>query len=136
MQGLNVVNLLGNLGEEPKVSVTKSGIKVAQFSLATSEAWYDKQTGEKKQKTEWHRITAWRELAEIVEKYCHKGSRIHLTGKLETSEYTDSDGIKRWVTKIIADNVILLDRQSHNENTAAKQPAKASDDDFGDEIPF
>lgn len=141
MIGLNEVSLLGNLGDEPKILETKSGIKSARLSLATSEIWYDKETGEKRQKTEWHRIVAWRELAGIVERFCRKGSRIHLKGKLETSSYTDDKGIERWVTTIIADKIILLDRppESENEQPAnkTKEVKEKSDDRFRNEdIPF
>lgn len=129
MIGLNVVTLLGNIGDTPKITELKNEIKVARFSLATGEVRYDKDTGEKIEKTQWHRIVAWRELANIVEKFCKKGSRIHITGKLETSEYTDAEGIRRWATDVIVQNIILLDRPSsdnhltpeHQETT--NQPA-------------
>lgn len=150
MIGLNEVSLLGYLGDDPKITETASKIKCARFSIATSEVWLDKQSGEKKQKTEWHRIVAWRELAGIVERFCRKGSRIHLKGKLETSSYTDDKGIERWTTNIVADKIILLDRPPESENeqpanktkevkekSAVVEQANNADDRFRNEdIPF
>ena len=107
---LNKVMLIGNLGKEPEVSHLDSGIAVASFSIATTERYKDKATGEQKENTEWHNIICWRRLAEIVEQYVHKGSQIFIEGKLRTRSYHDGKNrdILRYTTEVVADNIQLL----------------------------
>ena len=102
MASINKVILVGNLGKDPETRFTPSGIKVTKFSIATTDKWKDKSTGEKRERTEWHRIEAWRRLAEICEDYLHKGSQVYVEGKLQTDTWEDKDGMKRYTTKIVA----------------------------------
>ncbi|MCU0561389.1 MAG: single-stranded DNA-binding protein [Desulfobacterales bacterium] len=108
MAGINKVIIVGNLGRDPEVSYVPSGAAVAKFSVATSETWKDKSTGEKKERTEWHRIVAWDKLGEICGKYLAKGRQVYVEGKLQTRSYDDKDGVKRYVTEIVAQDVQFL----------------------------
>jgi len=152
MRGVNKVILVGTLGRDPETRYTQSGTCVSNFSLATNEEWNDKQTGERQQKTEWHRVTAWARLGEIVGEYLKKGSHCYVEGKIETRSY-EKDGEKRFVTEVIALNIQMLGGEQGGEGRAPSggqtsggssnsqsarpqaQPA-ASDDDFDDDIPF
>jgi single-strand DNA-binding protein len=103
----NQVQLIGNLGNDPEVKDFDSGKKVANFSLATHET-YRKKDGEKKEETEWHNIVAWGKTAEIIEKYVTKGREVILKGKLTTENYETKDGDKRYVTKVVCDEIVLV----------------------------
>ncbi|MGS0527061.1 single-stranded DNA-binding protein [Zobellia nedashkovskayae] len=108
----NYVHLLGNIGDEPKVTNLESGKKVARFSLATNETYKDGK-GEKQQVTDWHTIVAWGKTAEIVEKYAHKGKQVAVVGKLKTRTYSEpNEGNERRVTEVIADEILLLGGKS------------------------
>ena len=109
MAGINKVILVGRLGRDPEVRYTPNGVPVASFSIATSEEWKDKETGEKRERTEWHRIEAWRRLAEICGDYLSKGKQVYIEGKLQTDAWEDRDGNKRYTTKIVAQNMQMLD---------------------------
>lgn len=109
MRGLNKVMLIGNLGNEPEIKILEGNVKVARFSLATSESYKDKD-GVMQTETEWHTIIAWRSLAEVVENYLHKGSTIYIEGKIKTRSYEDKTGAKKYVTEIIADSMVMLDK--------------------------
>ena len=109
MAGVNLVIILGNLGNDPEVRYMPNGEPVANISIATSETWNDKNTGEKREKTEWHRVTAYRRTAEIIGQYTRKGSKLYVEGKLQTRKWTDNNGVDRYTTEIIADSVQLLD---------------------------
>jgi single-strand DNA-binding protein len=111
MRGLNKVTLIGNLGKDPDIQTLEGGICVAKFSLATTEIYRDDK-GETNSQTEWHNIVAWRSLAELVGKYLKKGSTIYLEGKLKTRSYEDKSGIKKYVTEIIAESLIMLDKSN------------------------
>jgi single-strand DNA-binding protein len=111
MKSLNKVNLIGNAGSEPEIKTLANDIKVAKLSLATSETYKDQQ-GQSHTETEWHTIILWRNMAEIAQKYIKKGSHIYLEGKLKTRSYADEQGKKRYVTEIIAENIILLDKKA------------------------
>ena len=102
MAGINKVILIGNLGNDPEVRYTPSGDAVANFSIATSEEWKDKNSGEKKERTEWHRIVAWRRLGEICGEYLSKGSKVYIEGRLQTRKWEDRDGNSRYTTEIVA----------------------------------
>lgn len=108
MAGVNKVILVGNLGRDPEVRTLENGVKVARFTLATTESYRDRNTGEKIENTEWHNLVLWRGLAEISEKYLKKGSQIYAEGKLRSSSYQDKDNITRYRTDIVVDNLNML----------------------------
>ena len=108
-KSLNKVLLIGHLGKDPELSYTAGGVAVSKFSIATNERWKD-DGGNFQEKTEWHNIVAWRKLAEICGQYLHKGSKVYLEGKLQTRSWDDKNtGIKRYITEIVADDLIMLD---------------------------
>ena len=115
---INKVILVGNVGGDPEVRTTESGVKVARIRLATSERYTDKQSGERKELTEWHTITLWRGLADIVDRYVHKGSQLYIEGRLRTREWTDTNNIKRYTTEILADNMQLLGSRGDGQGAA------------------
>ena len=146
---INKCILIGNLGADPDVRQTQGGSSVATLSVATSEAWKDKQTGEKKEKTEWHRVVAFNRLAEIMGEYLKKGSKVYIEGKLQTRKWQGQDGQDRYTTEIVANEMQMLDtRQGAGGGNAGpsrpaqqNQPAPAGynsgpDDDLEDDIPF
>ena len=111
---INKVILVGNLGADPKVSNTASGSKIVNLNIATSDSWKDKSTGERKEKTEWHRVVVFNPaLADVAEKYLHKGSKVYLEGQLQTRSYTDNNGQERYTTEVVlqnfSGNLVLLD---------------------------
>lgn len=108
MAGINKVIIIGRLGNDPEIRYTPSGAAVTKFSVATSEEWKDKNSGEKKERTEWHRITAWGKLGEICGEYLAKGRQVYVEGRIQTSSYDDKDGVKRYSTEIIASDVQFL----------------------------
>jgi single-strand DNA-binding protein len=112
---LNKVMIIGNLVRDPEVKTTPSGVSVASFSVATSYVWKD-QSGQKQEKAEYHNVVAWRKLADIIGQYLKKGSKIYLEGRLQTRDWTGQDGVKRYRTEIIADNMIMLDRAGANSS--------------------
>ena len=123
---VNKVILVGNVGVDPEVRTTESGVKVARVRLATTERYYDRQTNEAKELTEWHTITLWRGLADVVDKYVRKGSQLYIEGRLRTREWTDKENIKRYATEIMADEMKLLGRRSDAAGGAvAPNPAPA-----------
>lgn len=111
---VNKVILVGNVGIDPEVRTTESGVKVARVRLATTERLYDRQSNETKELTEWHTITLWRGLADVVDRYVRKGSQLYIEGRLRTREWVDKDNIKRYSTEILADEMKLLGRRSDN----------------------
>jgi single-strand DNA-binding protein len=116
---VNKVILVGNLGKDPELRYTPAGAAVATFSLATSERYKDK-SGEWVDKTEWHNIVAWRNLAEICGKYLHKGKQIYIEGKIQTRSYEDRDGNKRYITEIVADQMQMLGRAGEENSSAVR----------------
>lgn len=123
---LNKVMLIGNVTRDPELKTIPSGQQVASFSIATNLVWIDKSNGQKQQKVEFHNIVAWRKLAEICGQYLKKGSKIYIEGRLETKDWVGQDGVKRYRTEIIGDNMIMLGGrgnspsqfQPNNQNTA------------------
>jgi single-strand DNA-binding protein len=115
MAGVNKVIIIGNLGRDPEIKYTQSNVPVANFSVATTESWKDKTSGEWQEKTEWHRIVAWRHLAERAEKYLRKGKQVYVEGRIETRKWTGQDGNDRYTTEIIANQMMLLGRRDDNE---------------------
>ena len=108
MSGINKAILIGRLGSDPEVRYTPSGVAVANFSVATSEEWKDKDSGEKKERTEWHRIVAWRRLGEICGEYLSKGKQVYVEGRIQTNAWEDKEGNKRYTTEIVANTVQFL----------------------------
>jgi len=115
MAGINKAILVGNLGRDPEMSYTPAGLAVAKFSIATSEEWKDKATGEKKVKTEWHRIVAFGRLAEVCGQYLSKGKQIYIEGRIQTSSW-EKDGITRYSTDIIANTMQMLSPKGSDYN--------------------
>jgi single-strand DNA-binding protein len=143
---INKVILIGNLGKDPEVRHLENGACVANFSIATSENYKDRKTGEKVSQTEWHNIVIWRALAEIAEKYLKKGDKVYIEGKLKTRSWQDQEGKNRYTTEIIADNLTMLGKSPENKtqvetNTINKEkPAEQNDGfsgpDESDDLPF
>ena len=137
---VNKVILVGNLGSDPEIKTTPQGAQVANFSLATSESWTDKNTGEKQEKAEWHRLVLWRRLAEIAGQYLNKGAKIYVEGKLQTRSW-DDNGQKRYMTEVVVDQLEMLGSDRHDGSAQQyEQPAapayvvSGSSDD--DDLPF
>ena len=139
MAGINKVILVGRLGKDPETRYTPDGTCVTNFSIATSDEWKDKSTGKKKERTEWHRIVAWRRLGEICGEYLSKGKQVYLDGKLQTRSW-EQDGITRYITEIVANDVQFLG--GGDPRPVSQKPAKNDrfedqtqvDDD--DDLPF
>lgn len=140
MATLNKVTLIGHLGHDPELSQTAHGDPMVQLSVATSEVWKDKNTGEKKEATEWHRVALYRKLAETAGQYLKKGSLVYIEGRLQTRKWTGQDGVERYTTSIIADDMRMLGGRppaEHHEprreqNTASYRQAEMEEDT----IPF
>lgn len=111
---LNKAMLIGNLTRDPELRNTPSGQSVASFAIATNLVWTD-QSGQQQKKTEFHNIIAWRKLAEICSKYLHKGSKVYVEGRLQTTDWTGQDGVKRYRTEIVVENMIMLDGKGGSE---------------------
>lgn len=127
--GVNKVILIGNLGADPEVRFTPSGQAVANFRIATSESWTDKQ-GQKQERTEWHRIVAWGKLAELCGQYLAKGRQCFIEGKLQTREWTDKEGKKNWTTEVIANQVTFLGGRD-GASAGPGRPASRGNDSYG-----
>lgn len=142
-RGINKVILVGNLGKDPEIRYMPNGEAVANFSVATSESWKDKQSGEQKEQTEWHRVVAFKKLAEIIGEYVKKGSKIYIEGKLRTRKWQDKDGQDKYMTEIIADEMQMLDGKSvvaenapNESNAGGKLHQPPISESFNDDIPF
>jgi|TARA_B100000767_G_scaffold261595_1_gene273376 single-strand DNA-binding protein len=142
MAGINKVILIGNLGRDPEMRYTPNSIAVCSFSIATSETYKDKNSGERITQTEWHNIVLWRGLAETSEKYLRKGSKVYIEGKLKTRKWDDKQGITRYSTEIVADVMQMLDKKVTDspesfvsETTEVKQAVQPSvSSEMGEEI--
>ncbi len=146
MAGVNKVILVGNLGRDPEVRHLENGASVANFSIATSESYKDK-NGNRQEQTEWHNVVLWRGLAEIAEKYLRKGSQIYVEGKLRTRSWQDKDGNTRYTTEVVGDNMTMLGgRGNSNEggapaaantnNNSSKEGSAKLDNEDDDDLPF
>lgn len=142
-RGVNKVIIIGNLGEDPDIRYTGDGKAIANISVATSDSWKDKQSGEQQERTEWHRCVCFGRLAEIVGEHLHKGSKIYLEGRLQTRKWQDKDGQDRYTTEINFHDMQMLDsRQQSGGQQAPRQQAPRQQqmappvDDFDDDIPF
>lgn len=144
MASVNKVIIVGNLGRDPETRYMPNGDAVTNIAVATTETWKDKNSGEKKELTEWHRVTMYRKLAEIAGQYLKKGSSVYLEGKLQTRKWTDKDGVERYTTEIIADSMQMLgggpkqaDEDAPRQQAQQRAPQSGGQrDDFNDDIPF
>ena len=143
MASINKAIIVGNLGKDPETRFMPSGDATAHITVATSDRWKDKSTGDQREATEWHNVTFFGRLAEIAGQYLKKGSQVYIEGKLRTRKYTDKDGIERYATEIVADQMQMLSGkgtdQEHPPAPApqrAKQPARQSRAFSDDDIPF
>jgi len=148
-RGVNKVILVGNLGKDPEVRYSPKGSAMANVTIATAESWKDKQSGEKQEKTEWHRVVFFNRLAEIVGEYLKKGSQVYIEGRLQTRKWQGQDGQDRYTTEIVANEMQMLgsrsggggdtswNQQSNNAPSQQSSPASAPPaDDFDDDVPF
>lgn len=138
MASLNKVALIGNLGSDPEIRYMPDGTPTATISIATTDTWTDRDTKEKKEKTEWHRVVFFKGLAEVVGQYLKKGSQIYIEGKLRTRKWTDKDHIERYSTEIVASEMQMLGKKESNDAPSAPRPAvpvPAEDVDL-DDLPF
>ena len=143
MAGINKAILVGRLGSDPEVRYTPSGVAVANFNIATSEEWKDKDTGEKKERTEWHRIVAWSKLGEICGEYLSKGRQVYVEGRIQTRSWEDRDGNKRYTTEIVASDIQFLGGRDAGPGARSEGGAPASSFESSpvqapedDDIPF
>ncbi len=136
-RSINKVTLIGNLGKDPELRYTSSGVAVASFTLATNESWKD-QDGNFQERTQWHNLVAWRKLAEICGEYLKKGSKIYLEGRLQYRSYDDKSGVKRNVTEIVLDEMLMLDSKgaSQSSEPQATPPAEVPSPEKADDLPF
>tara|TARA_X000001036_G_scaffold163809_1_gene155496 strand:- start:22750 stop:23196 length:447 start_codon:yes stop_codon:yes gene_type:complete len=146
-RGVNKVILVGTLGQDPDTRYTPSNAAVANLSIATNESWKDKQTGEQKEKTEWHRVVMFNRLAEIATEYLRKGSQVYIEGKIQTRKWEDKDGNDRYTTEIVANEMQMLGGRSTGNTGSSSMNSNSSEeisspkntqenDDFDDDIPF
>jgi single-strand DNA-binding protein len=141
-RSLNKVLLIGNLGRDPEVRYTPSGVAVATFTVATNESWKD-QEGNQQERTEWHNIVAWRKLAEICGEWLKKGKKVYIEGRLQTRNYDDKNtGTKRYITEIVADNLIMLDSRGTQGEATQQAAPQSAEEPFAqgaskdDDLPF
>jgi len=156
-RGVNKVILVGNVGKDPEIKYTASGTAIANITLATSESWKDKTSGEQVNKTEWHRVVAFQRLAEIMGEYLKKGSQVYIEGKLQTRKWQDQNGQDRWTTEVVANDMQMLggraqsgsgnqgssggfrkpaDKQDDQRRASSSQQLPADNDFADDDIPF
>jgi single-strand DNA-binding protein len=140
---INKAILVGNLGRDPEIRYTASGMAVANFSIATTERWKDKNTGEMQDKTEWHKIVAWGKLGEICGEYLSKGRQVYIEGKIQTKQWEDKEGNKRYTTEIVANEMKMLGSKDSGTGQKSAGPAAVPEysgppltEDKDDEIPF
>jgi single-strand DNA-binding protein len=156
MSSLNKVMIIGHLGRDPETKSMPNGTSVSTVSIATSRNWKDKESGDKREETEWHRVVFYDKLADIVDEYLVKGKLVYVEGRLRTRKWQDKDGVDRYTTEIIANQMTMLgkrsdddDRGSHDDEgetrrhsrapapaPAARKPATTGFDDMDDDIPF
>lgn len=132
---LNKVMLIGNVGKDPELKHTPSGIPVVSFNLATTDSWKDR-SGNLQEHTDWHTIVAWRGLAEICQKLVKKGARVYIEGKLQTRKIEDKNGNRKHIVEILADNMLLLDGKRNKEDQDYSQPLMDNDSDSIDDFQF
>ena len=143
---VNKVILIGNLGKDPEVRRLENGAVLASFSIATSESYVDKQSGDKKEITDWHDIVLWRGLAEVAEKYLVKGTKIYVEGKLKKRSWQDKEGVTRYSTEVVGDEMTILSKIENKENNTAPYRQESNNEvvqkiqyvspEEGDVLPF
>ena len=150
-RGINKAILIGNLGRDPETRYTQAGAAVTHFSVATSDSWRDKQSGEQQERTEWHNVVCFARLAEIAGEYLRKGSKVYIEGRIQTRKWQDKEGLDRYTTEIIANDMQMLDSrgggggggfdasrsddfQSSQRGASAPAPVSAPADDMGDDL--
>ncbi len=150
-RGINKAILIGNLGRDPETRYTQAGAAVTHFSVATSDSWRDKQSGEQQERTEWHNVVCFARLAEIAGEYLRKGSKVYIEGRIQTRKWQDKEGLDRYTTEIIANDMQMLDSrgggggggydasrsddfQSSQRGGSAPAPVSAPADDMGDDL--
>jgi single-strand DNA-binding protein len=134
MRGVNRVTLIGNLGKDPDVQYLDGNIGVAKFSLATTETYKDK-TGRLVSQTEWHTVVLWRGLADLAQKYLHKGSLVYIEGRLKTRSWDDRDGNKKFATEIVGENLIMLDKRHEGSSFGGGQHSDSLEGFTNSDIP-
>lgn len=135
-RGVNKAIILGNLGKDPDVRHTASGYVICTISVATSEVWKDKNTGEQQERTEWHRIVGFGKLGEIMGQYLKKGSKVYIEGRITTRKWQDQDGQDRYTTEIVADQLQMLDSRGQQQPQQQPSQAQHSEPAYDDDIPF
>ena len=141
---INKAILVGNLGRDPEIRYTASGMAVANFTVATTEKWKDKSSGEMQERTEWHRVVAWGRLGEICGEYLSKGRQVYIEGRIQTREWTDKDGNKRYTTEIVASDMKMLGTREAGSGVKPSAPASVpeysgpplAEEQGDDDIPF
>jgi single-strand DNA-binding protein len=146
---VNKVILIGNLGKDPEIRRLENGAVVANFSIATSETYIEKATGERRENTDWHNIVAWRGLAEVIEKYLRKGTKIYVEGKLKTRSWQDKEGNTRYTTEVLAEEMTILSRPEGDRNNQEQKEVYSTQNapnnpspmpnisiDLDDDLPF
>lgn len=141
MSSLNKVMLIGNLGRDPEVRTMNDGTKLVNLSVATSERWTDKTTGECKEATTWHKVVVWNErIADVAERFLKKGSKVYLEGQLQTRKWTDKDGVEKYTTEVVLQrfrgDLVMLGDKGEDGPTPAKASTKSASFELDDEIPF
>lgn len=126
MRGVNKVTLIGNLGKNPELQILEGNIAVVKFPLATTESYKDK-NGKMLSQTEWHTVVLWRGLAELAEKYLHKGSLVYIEGRLRTRSWEDKEGHKKFATEVVGDNLIMLDKRNDSSTSSENLDSYTSD---------
>lgn len=124
MAGINKAIIVGNLGNDPEIRTMQNGDQVATISVATSESWTDKQTGERRELTEWHRIVLYRRLAEIAGQYLKKGSKVYIEGRIRTRKWQDQHGVERYTTEIQGDVLQMLDSRQDGQGAQTNAPPR------------
>ena len=148
-RGVNKAIIVGNLGQDPEVRYTASGTAVTNVSVATTDSWKDRQSGERQERTEWHRVVFFSPLAEIAAEYLKKGSQVYIEGRIQTEKWQDKDGNDRWTTKIVARDMKMLGSRGGGDIQGGPAPDSSSapessgggssgfsDSEFDDDIPF
>ncbi len=141
--GVNKAIIVGNLGKEPDLRFMPNGKAVCNFTMATSESWKDKNTGAKKEETQWHRISAFGKVAEIISQYAHKGSKVYVEGKIKTRKWQNKDGVDQYTTEIIVEQFQLMDKKGSTSREEGASPSQGYQEpagnpgmDFDDDLPF
>jgi single-strand DNA-binding protein len=138
MRGVNKVILIGNLGRDPEVRYTQGGSAVATLNIATSDSWTD-QSGQKQERTDWHRVVVWRRLAEIAKEYLSKGNRVYIEGRIQTRSWDDKEGNKRYTTEIVANQMLMLGGRGGGDDFSREEPPTPPEEPFeasNEDVPF